>query len=738
MIFQDPFGSLNPVKTIAAPPRAAAAHPPASCRRRRSTSACTSCSRRSASCPPERDRREVPARALRRPAPARRDRARARRRAGGDPGGRADVDARRVDPHRDPEPDARAQGASAAWPSSTSRTTSRARATSPTTCSSCTPGRSSSRGRARRCSQSPLHPYTRLLLSAVPDPARACERERVAVRTGSHPPPSTRRRLPLRRALPARDRRLLAASRRELVEAPPDQRARCHVTAPSTCTREEAMPAITSSFPAGFVWGAATAAYQIEGAADEDGRGESIWDRFCRDAGQGAQRRHRRRRVRPLPPLSRGHRADARARARRLPLLDRLAARPARRPGRVNQAGLDFYDRLVDELLASGIRPFVDALPLGPAAGARGRAAAGRRARPPRRSSSYAEAVAGAARRPRRRTGSRTTSRGSSSWLGYGWGVHAPGRTSDADALAAAHHLLLSHGWAVRCCAAPCPSARGRHHAQPAPTSTPATRLAERRDAARARRRQLATAGSSTRCSAARTRPTCSSASTAARRRARRRPRGDRRADRLPRRQLLLAPRRRGRARTATAATRCAIPDADRTPTWAGRSTPTASTTLLARVARRLRAAGDLRHRERRRVRRRAGHDGRVRDPERAGVPRGAPRRRRRARSQAACRCAATSSGRCSTTSSGRYGYAKRFGIVYVDYPTLERVPKDSFHWYRDFIAGQRAERPAGPRRDSLALGPGTGGRQAARGSAGSVCRARSRTASPGLPWGPT
>ena len=36
-------------------------------------------------------------------------------------------------------------------------------------------------------------------------------------------------------------------------------------------------------------------------------------------------------------------------------------------------------------------------------------------------------------------------------------------------------------------------------------------------------------------------------------------------------------------------------------------------------------------------------------------------------------------------------GYSKRFGLVYVDYPTLERIPKESFYWYRDFIAGQRA-----------------------------------------------
>ena len=36
------------------------------------------------------------------------------------------------------------------------------------------------------------------------------------------------------------------------------------------------------------------------------------------------------------------------------------------------------------------------------------------------------------------------------------------------------------------------------------------------------------------------------------------------------------------------------------------------------------------------------------------------------------------------------HGYSKRFGIVYVDYPTLERVPKASYHWYRDFIAASR------------------------------------------------
>src|SRR6185437_4711692 len=115
--------------------------------------------------------------------------------------------------------------------------------------------------------------------------------------------------------------------------------------------------------------------------------------------------------------------------------------------GRVNQAGLDFYDRLVDALLAAGIRPFVTLyhwdLPqaLEDAGGWPARETAD--AFVP-----YVEAVAA-------RLGDRvfdwTTHNEPfcSSWLGYGHGVHAPGRSSTAEALAAAHHVLLSHGWAV-------------------------------------------------------------------------------------------------------------------------------------------------------------------------------------------------------------------------------------------------------------------------------------------------
>ena len=83
--------------------------------------------------------------------------------------------------------------------------------------------------------------------------------------------------------------------------------------------------------PTDFLWGAATASYQIEGAAHEDGRGESVWDRFSATPGKvrngdtgdvACDFYHR-------YPDDVG--ADARARARRVPLLDRVAAHPPRR-----------------------------------------------------------------------------------------------------------------------------------------------------------------------------------------------------------------------------------------------------------------------------------------------------------------------------------------------------------------------------------------------------------------------
>ena len=149
---------------------------------------------------------------------------------------------------------------------------------------------------------------------------------------------------------------------------------------PSTAapaTRHDRWP-----FPDGFLWGAATAAYQIEGAAAEDGRAPSIWDTFARTPGRGRERRHRRRRVRPLPPLP----EDVALMAELgLDVYRFSVAWPRVQPdggGRSIPPGLDFYDRLVDELLGARHHALAHALPLGPAAGARGRAAAGPTATP--------------------------------------------------------------------------------------------------------------------------------------------------------------------------------------------------------------------------------------------------------------------------------------------------------------------------------------------------------------------
>src|SRR5919204_993215 len=113
-----------------------------------------------------------------------------------------------------------------------------------------------------------------------------------------------------------------------------------------------------NGFPASFVWGAATAAYQVEGAVAEDGRGESIWDRFTKQPGKIANGDS------GIVACDSYHRYDEDVRLMRdlgLNAYRFSIAWPRVNPdgrGRVNVAGLDFYDRLVDELLHAGIEPF--------------------------------------------------------------------------------------------------------------------------------------------------------------------------------------------------------------------------------------------------------------------------------------------------------------------------------------------------------------------------------------------
>jgi beta-glucosidase len=214
---------------------------------------------------------------------------------------------------------------------------------------------------------------------------------------------------------------------------------------------------LDSVFPCDFLWGAATASYQIEGAVAEDGRGESIWDRFAgtpgkvRNGDTGAVACDHYHRWPDDIELMR----ELNLRSYRFSI-----AWPRILPngrGTVNARGLDFYDRLVDGLLEAGIEPFATLyhwdLPqvLEDEGGWPARSTVEAFAE-------YAEAVA-------RRLGDRVQYWAThnepwcTAWLGYGWGEHAPGRRSKPDALATAHNLLLSHGRAVQILRRECPNA---------------------------------------------------------------------------------------------------------------------------------------------------------------------------------------------------------------------------------------------------------------------------------------
>ena len=112
-------------------------------------------------------------------------------------------------------------------------------------------------------------------------------------------------------------------------------------------------------FPQGFLWGTATASYQVEGAVS-GGRPRAVGLGHLRPhARQGRRTTPPATSPRPLPPLQGRRAVDEGARRQGLPVLDRVAARvPAGQPAQPNPKGLDFYNRLVDELLANGIQPF--------------------------------------------------------------------------------------------------------------------------------------------------------------------------------------------------------------------------------------------------------------------------------------------------------------------------------------------------------------------------------------------
>jgi beta-glucosidase len=204
----------------------------------------------------------------------------------------------------------------------------------------------------------------------------------------------------------------------------------------------------TYNFPPDFLWGAATASYQIEGAWDEDGKGESIWDRFSHTPGN----------------VDFGHNGDVACDhyhryLEDVALMQQLGLKAYRFSvswprilpegrGKVNERGLDFYDRLVDALLDAGIEPFLtlyhwdlpQALQEGGGWTSRTICA------------DFADYAAVMVERLGDRVKVWTTFNEPQvvAFVGYKEGRHAPGWKDSKAAYQVAYHLLVSHGMAVQ------------------------------------------------------------------------------------------------------------------------------------------------------------------------------------------------------------------------------------------------------------------------------------------------
>ncbi|HXX77240.1 MAG TPA: GH1 family beta-glucosidase [Ktedonobacteraceae bacterium] len=216
------------------------------------------------------------------------------------------------------------------------------------------------------------------------------------------------------------------------------------ITNPANSTQSED---VGGAFPPDFLWGAATSAYQIEGAVREDGRGVSVWDIFAATPGRTflgetgeIAADHYHRMIEDVALMG-----ELNLTAYRFSLSwPRIIPQGT---GQVNERGLDFYDRLVDALLAKGISPLATLyhwdlpITLQDRGGWLNRDTAYAFAE-------YAEAVA-------RRLGDRVNwwlthnEPWCSAYLGYAEGIHAPGVRDINQAVIVGHHILLSHGLAV-------------------------------------------------------------------------------------------------------------------------------------------------------------------------------------------------------------------------------------------------------------------------------------------------
>ncbi|CAM3602548.1 GH1 family beta-glucosidase [Deinococcus frigens] len=213
-----------------------------------------------------------------------------------------------------------------------------------------------------------------------------------------------------------------------------------------------------ANFPLRFTWGVATSSYQIEGAAFEDGRSPSIWDTFCAAPGKVLNGEN------GDVACDHYHRLDS-----DLDLIQSLGvnayrfsvAWPRILPdgrGQTNQAGLDFYSRLVDSLLTRNITPWLTLyhwdLP---------QVLQDRGGWPTRDTAlafgDYAEVVT-AELGDRVKHWITINEPWVAAFMGYGNGIHAPGHTDLAESFAASHHLLLAHGLGVQAVRANVPGAQ--------------------------------------------------------------------------------------------------------------------------------------------------------------------------------------------------------------------------------------------------------------------------------------
>ncbi|MBB4394448.1 GH1 family beta-glucosidase [Bradyrhizobium sp. ERR14] len=207
---------------------------------------------------------------------------------------------------------------------------------------------------------------------------------------------------------------------------------------------------LPAPFPKDFLWGTATSSYQIEGAVDEDGRGKSIWDIFSHIPGN-------------IEDGSTGDRANEHYHRYKedVALIKALGVKTYRFSiawprvfpegfGQPNPKGLDFYDRLVDELLANGIEPYATLYHWDLPQALQDRVGGWSSSDTSKAFADYAAHVA--ARLTDRVKNIFTVNEvGRFVNFGYGWGIDAPGlKLPTAQLNQARHHVALAHGLAVQ------------------------------------------------------------------------------------------------------------------------------------------------------------------------------------------------------------------------------------------------------------------------------------------------